>query len=42
LLAAGVISKIPERNPYPEEYENFEPVEVKGKPISETIIEERR
>jgi hypothetical protein len=42
LLEAGVISSIPTRNPDPEEYKNRKPVEVKGKPISETIIEERR
>ena len=41
LLEAGVISRIPERKPDPERYENFKPVEVKGKPVSETIIEER-
>ena len=42
LLQAGIISKIPERLPPPEHLKNFKPIEVKGKPVSETIIEERR
>jgi hypothetical protein len=42
LLEAGVISEIPKRAPRPEHLKDFKPVEVKGKPISETIIEERR
>lgn len=41
LLAEGVISQIPPREYDPEE-EDFEPVEVTGKPTSEVIIEERR
>ena len=41
LLAKGIISEIPPRVPDDED-ETFEPIEVPGKPISETIIEERR
>jgi hypothetical protein len=41
LLERGVISEIPKRNCDPETYKEFEPIEVKGKPVSETIIEER-
>ncbi|MEW6210734.1 MAG: hypothetical protein AB1631_20385 [Acidobacteriota bacterium] len=41
LLEAGVISHIPPRN-IDESDRTFRPVEVKGKPVSETIIEERR
>ena len=42
LLEAGVISEIPKRLPTPEHLRDFKPIEVKGKPVSETIIEERR
>jgi hypothetical protein len=42
LLEAGVISEIPKRLPRPAHLRDFKPIEVKGKPISETIIEERR
>jgi len=42
LLEAGVISEIPKHAPKPDHLKDFEPIEVKGKPISETIIEERR
>jgi hypothetical protein len=41
LLEDGVISEIPKRLPDPERLRDFKPVEVKGKPVSETIIEER-
>ena len=41
LHAKGIISEIPPRVPDDEE-ETFEPIEVPGKPLSETIIEERR
>jgi hypothetical protein len=41
LLERGVISAIPKRNFDPDTYKEFEPIEVKGKPVSETIIEER-
>jgi len=42
LLERGVISEIPMRLPTPERFRDFKPIEVKGKPVSETIIEERR
>jgi len=42
LLATGVISSIPSRNLGSADYSRRRPVEVKGKPVSETIIEERR
>jgi len=42
LLAKGIISEIPPLSEYSDEDENFEPIEVPGKPLSETIIEERR
>lgn len=41
LLERGVISEIPKRNFDPDTYKEFAPIEVKGKPVSETIIEER-
>ena len=40
LLAKGLISEIPKRLKDKEE-ESYEPIEVKGKPLSETILEER-
>ncbi len=40
LLAKGVISQIPPRWNDDEE-DSFEPVEISGKPLSETIIEDR-
>jgi len=42
LLAKGVISHIPMRDETDEEFDRFEPIEVKGEPLSETIIRERR
>lgn len=42
LLEAGVISEIPRRITDFTPYQNRKPIEVKGKPVSETIIEERR
>lgn len=42
LLAEGVISNIPELSLYTDEDDDFEPVEIEGKPTSEIIIEERR
>lgn len=42
LLAKGVISHIPTRQPPSPERAAFKPIKVEGKPISETIIEERR
>ncbi|MGB9180427.1 MAG: hypothetical protein WCB68_14440 [Pyrinomonadaceae bacterium] len=42
LLAKGIISSIPSRDLDPEEFRRRQPIEVKGKPVSETLIEERR
>ncbi|HLG14855.1 MAG TPA: hypothetical protein VJH03_10190 [Blastocatellia bacterium] len=42
LLETGVISEIPPPIKDFTPYENRRPVPVKGKPVSETIIEERR
>jgi len=42
LLAKGVISHIPTRDETDEEFDKFEPIEVTGEPLSETIIRERR
>ncbi|MDQ3749619.1 MAG: hypothetical protein M3367_11525 [Acidobacteriota bacterium] len=39
LLAKGIISKIPA---HWNDDEDFEPIEIEGEPISETIIRERR
>lgn len=33
---------LPPRNPDPASYERWTPVEIEGKPLSETIIEDRR
>lgn len=40
LFANGIIREIPEN--WNEADEEFEPIEIKGKPLSETIIEDRR
>jgi hypothetical protein len=40
LLEKGLISEIPKRE-FDAEEEKFEPIEAIGKPISETILEER-
>lgn len=42
LLAKGIISSIPNPADYTDEDDDFEPIEIEGKPLSETIIEERR
>jgi hypothetical protein len=42
LLEAGLISRIPAKIADPSQYNEWEPVEVKGKPLSEMIIEDRR
>jgi len=42
LLAKGLISHIPTRDETDEEFDRFEPIEVAGEPLSETIIRERR
>ncbi|MGI8543652.1 MAG: hypothetical protein ACR2MD_09280 [Aridibacter sp.] len=41
LYITGVISKPPNPNDYTDEDDDFEPIEIKGKPLSETIIEDR-
>jgi hypothetical protein len=40
LLEEGIISHIPEG--ITDEEDDFEPIEIEGEPISETIIRERR
>lgn len=42
LLDKGLISHIPTRDETDEEFDKFEPIEVAGEPLSETIIRERR
>ncbi|MDQ2747581.1 MAG: hypothetical protein M3T96_10005 [Acidobacteriota bacterium] len=42
LLAEGFISKIPSRDETDEEFDEFEPIEFEGEPLSEMIIRERR
>jgi hypothetical protein len=42
LFEKGVIGNIPATLGYADEEDQFEPIEVNGKPLSETIIEERR
>lgn len=42
LFAEGVIGNIPDLHKYTDDDEDFEPIEVVGKPTSEIIIEERR
>jgi hypothetical protein len=41
LLEVGLLSEIPPGGDL-ESYRRYTPVEIKGKPVSETIIEERR
>jgi hypothetical protein len=42
LLEAGLLSKIPPPITDFRNYRKRKPIKVKGKPVSETIIEERR
>jgi len=42
LIAKGVISHIPARDETDDEFVRFEPIEVVGEPLSETIMRERR
>lgn len=42
LLASGLITRIPPRIITSESHDRFSPIEVKGEPVSETIIRERR
>lgn len=41
LLQKGLISEIPQRLPDDELRQNFQPIVIKGEPLSETIIKER-
>ena len=41
LIAEGLLSHVPTRKKDIERYRKWEPVEIHGKPLSETIIEER-
>ena len=42
LLADGLVSHVPGRKKDLERYRQWQPVAIVGKPVSETIIEERR
>ena len=42
LLAKGIINHIPSRDESDDEFDRFEPIQVEGEPLSETIIRERR
>ena len=42
LLEVGLLSRIPPPITDFSRFENWKPVEVKGKPVSEILIEERR
>jgi hypothetical protein len=42
MFRAGLLSEIKPRVTNVERYRKYKPIEVKGKPVSETIIEERR
>lgn len=38
----GILAKIPLPITDPRPFDDWKPIEIKGKPLSETIIEERR
>ena len=42
LVAEGLLSHIPPKGKDIERFRRWEPIPIKGKPLSETIIEERR
>jgi hypothetical protein len=42
LLAEGLVSHVPPRTKDVERYRQWQPVAIEGKPLSETIVEERR
>lgn len=42
LLEKGIIARIPTREPLDDNYVRHAPIVVKGEPVSETIIRERR
>ena len=39
--ANGIIGNIPDQSALPDEDDDLEPIEIKGKPTSEIIIEDR-
>lgn len=42
LIAAGLMSHLPDANPDPVQFGRWRPIHVEGLPVSRTIIEERR
>ena len=42
LFAEGIIGNLPDLEKYTDQDDDFEPIEILGKPTSEIIIEERR
>jgi hypothetical protein len=42
LLREGTLDSVPPGTTDQKSFEDWKPVEIKGKPLSETIIEERR
>jgi hypothetical protein len=42
MLRDGILDQVPSRVRDVARFENYKPIEVTGKPLSETIIEERR
>ncbi len=42
LFAEGVIGNLPDLAKYTDKEDDFEPIEILGKPTSEIVIEERR
>lgn len=42
LVAEGLLSHVPPKGKDIERFRRWQPVAIKGKPLSETIIEERR
>jgi len=42
LFERGVIGTVPSAADYTDEDDDFDPVAIKGKPLSESVIEERR
>jgi hypothetical protein len=42
LLAAGLVTEVRARRRDQKSFDAFKPVRISGKPLSETIIEERR
>lgn len=42
LFAEGIIGNIPDPSAYTDEDDDWEPIEIEGRPTSELIIEDRR